>query len=274
MSIAEKLSTIAENEQKVYNAGYNIGKSEGYQHGESVGYGIGYGEGTQAEYAAYWDEFQKNGSRTHYGHSWACSPFTPKLFAPKYDMYCTSCERMFAYIGNTNATEGAITNLKSRLEELGVKFNTANCTNFTLMFYTNKIVTHLPELDCSKASKLEGTFYNATALVSIDKLKLREDGVTDFYYSTTSSRTFGNCVALRRCIFEGVIGNSIYLAQCPLDKDSLISVINCLSTTVTNKPTCALKKTAVNAIDWSTTEWGSWEALVATKSDYWTITLG
>jgi hypothetical protein len=66
MSIAEKLQTIAENEQKVYNAG------------------------VQAEYDRFWDEFQKDpynriGNRYDYvqafkGHSW-----TDKIYNPKWD---------------------------------------------------------------------------------------------------------------------------------------------------------------------------------------------
>ena len=37
MSIADKLTAIAENEQKVYGAGYNAGYSEGYSSGDVQG---------------------------------------------------------------------------------------------------------------------------------------------------------------------------------------------------------------------------------------------
>ena len=41
MSIAEKLITVAENEQRVYNAGHDVGYHEGYEAGRNAGGGGG-----------------------------------------------------------------------------------------------------------------------------------------------------------------------------------------------------------------------------------------
>jgi hypothetical protein len=56
MSIAEKLIQIAQNQQRVYEAGYAKGKAEG---GNS--YEQGFEDGKKAEYDAFWDNIQKNG---------------------------------------------------------------------------------------------------------------------------------------------------------------------------------------------------------------------
>lgn len=59
MSVAEKLTAIAENVPKVYEAG------------------------KKAEYDAFWDTFQQNGERKAYQFAFG-SCFTPELFKPKY----------------------------------------------------------------------------------------------------------------------------------------------------------------------------------------------
>ena len=100
MSIAEKLVTIAENEQKVYNAGYDSGYleasyqfdsmwSEGYEHGKE--------EGIQAEYDRFWDDFQQNGNRTSYLHGFAGRCWTNETFKPKYPLKIGNATAMFFY---------------------------------------------------------------------------------------------------------------------------------------------------------------------------------
>lgn len=59
MSIAEKLATIAENEQRVYDAG------------------------KKSEYDAFWDNFQANGTRKYYGFAFAYS-WNDVNYKPKY----------------------------------------------------------------------------------------------------------------------------------------------------------------------------------------------
>ena len=74
MSIADKLTTVAENMPKVYEAGQ------------------------QAEYDRFWDAYQENGNRTHYAY--AFYRWSDAVFSPKYDItmtgnaYCTfySCK--------------------------------------------------------------------------------------------------------------------------------------------------------------------------------------
>ena len=127
MSIAEKLQTIAENEQRVYDAGaskgYNNGKAdgitEGYDQGHTEGYNEGYGkgsydgraegfqqgeaqgraegieEGKQAEYDRFWDGYQGNGNATYYNHRFAGQGWNRETFRPKYNIVVVgSADRM------------------------------------------------------------------------------------------------------------------------------------------------------------------------------------
>ena len=65
MSIAEKLTTAAENVAKVYDAG------------------------KKAEYDAFWDSFQSNGNRTNYHTAFARTNWkNGTTYAPKYPITC------------------------------------------------------------------------------------------------------------------------------------------------------------------------------------------
>ena len=69
MSIAEKLTTIAENEQKVYDAGFEAGKSQGGDTDEA------FEQGRQAEKKAIWDAITNSNKRKTYNrafYEWDC----------------------------------------------------------------------------------------------------------------------------------------------------------------------------------------------------------
>ena len=67
--------------------------------------------------------------------------------------------------------------------------------------------------------------------------------------------------------FEGIIGQDIDFQSCPLNKASILSIVEHLSTTASGK-TLTLKQTAVNNA-FTTQEWNT---LIAPKSN-WTISL-
>ena len=74
MSIAKKLTTIAENEQKVFNAGYDKGNN--------VGYSDGYKEGYETSTFDFWNVFQKGGERRKYSYAfyeWQGENLTPEF---------------------------------------------------------------------------------------------------------------------------------------------------------------------------------------------------
>ena len=68
MSIAEKLKTVAENQQKVYDAGFAAGRSQG-------------GDGW---YDTFWDAYQANGTRYHWNAAFANQGWTNEIYEPKY----------------------------------------------------------------------------------------------------------------------------------------------------------------------------------------------
>ena len=96
MSIADKLTTIAENQQRVYNSGYDMGYQDGFVDAESSG-GIDV-------YNHFWDNYQQNGNRRHYDFAFAGQGWTNETFKPKYPIICTMAERVFgsAKIKNVN----------------------------------------------------------------------------------------------------------------------------------------------------------------------------
>ena len=73
MSIAEKLQTIAENQQSVYNAGYQKGKAEG---GNS-----------EAERNAFWEQFQ-NRWQNDYFWAFANNAFSDETYNPIKPIVC------------------------------------------------------------------------------------------------------------------------------------------------------------------------------------------
>jgi hypothetical protein len=83
MSIADKLTTIAANVQKVYDAGKAAGGGGG------AGYDEGFAEGRQAEYDRFWDAFQQNGNRNYYQNAFASQVWDDTIYNPKYPIVGT-----------------------------------------------------------------------------------------------------------------------------------------------------------------------------------------
>ncbi len=244
MSIAEKLQTIAENEQRVYDKGLEDGK--------------------QSEYDRFWDSFQSKGALQYMSYYISGTGWNNTTFKPKYDLKIGDwSERVFFKTGTID--------LCARLEECGVKLDLSGCANIVYLAMDTAITT-LPILDVSHISSLNYFIYNNTKLLSIEKIILKSDGTQTFL-----NTSFGNNTALTHVIFEGCIGNDLSFSSCPLNKESIISVVNALSATVTGK-TITLKKTAVNnafktgteLADGSTSQ--EWLDLIATKQN-WTISL-
>lgn len=120
MSIAEKLTTIAENEQKVYNAGYEKGKSEGGD--TEAAYNNGFEDGKQAEYDRFWDNFQDYGKRINYSRCfWAVASginaWTDKTYNPKYPIKTQNGFEMYHY-ANITSTKVPIEILSGNMQRI------------------------------------------------------------------------------------------------------------------------------------------------------------
>lgn len=236
MSIAEKLTQIAENEQKVYEAG------------------------KKAEWSDFWDEFQENGNRTEYmNNALGGYSFSTKNFYPKYDIKVADGYRvMYAWSNPERHTM----NLAERLRECGVRIILDNATRIT-GFFGYGCFTEVPEMDFTKVSGATDSVYTQCKyLVTIGKITCNENTAFSSCFTTNES--------LVNITFEGVIGKNIDFRSSPLSKASIENIVEHLSSTASGM-TLTLGKTAVTNAFGSTTA-DEWTALIATKSN-WTITL-
>ena len=253
MSIAKKLKTVAENQQKVYDAGFTAGQATGGN--TDAAYQAGFDAGKQAEYDAFWDAYQQNGKRTNYAYAFGGDGWrTAALFKPKYDLKPINANCMFAYGSLTGC------DLKNLLESSGVVLDTSQTTNFKY-FLQYSSPFRIPELDTRAANNLNDMVHNAN-VATIDKLILRDDGSQEIHSIIRFSP------GLENIVIEGVIGSNVNLSESiKLTKASIESIMNALSDISASK-TLQLSKTAVNNA--FTTD--AWNALVASKPN-WTITL-
>ena len=206
MSIAEKLVAVAENEQKVYDAG------------------------KKAEYDNFWDNFQDYGERSGYQYAFAYSFWDENIFKPKYNL--TAYDGSFMFYYNRSSL-----NIKTALENAGVVLDTSGATNVQNMFYRCGS-PELPTIDLSSATNTIRCFYSAD-IVTIEKVIFSENTVI-------ASNLFGDTSGLENITIGGEICSDIIFSACTkLTHDSLMSIINHLndfSGTTTTK-TCTLGTT-------------------------------
>lgn len=271
MTIAEKLTKIADNEQKVYDAGYE----RGYHDGEIVGggsYDQGFEDGKDKEHEAFWDVYMPdnivNSQYIFYSPRW-----TDENFYPNKDIKLKG-GATFAFSSHR------ITNLKQRLIDCGVTLDTSGVTSGNYMFCFCSVLTHLPTISLlGLTEQVNNMFEDNKAMIEVEKIILKDDG------STTFVRWFNNCNALTTIAFEGVIGQNInFQWSTLLTRPSIESIVNHLSDTASGKTLTLSKLAADNAFPCPMEDgnggWinvgcggnGEWLELVATKSN-WQISL-
>ena len=223
-------------------------------------YDEGFVDGRQAEYDAFWDAYQKNGTRGDYQYAFTNEGWNDDTFKPKYNIV------LKAGYGGTNMFWGFNgTDIAKSLEESGVILDTSICQYFQGMFQNAKC-NRVPTLDFSKAyansSGALSYIFSGSQIETIDKIIVAEGGMFN--------NSFNNCSNLTNVIFEGIIStNGLNLQwSTKLSKASIESIINCLSTN-TSGLSITLSKTAV---DNAFTNNEEWESLIATKEN-WTINL-
>lgn len=224
MSIADKLTQIAENEQAVFDAG------------------------KESERDRFWDAFQDNGNRVLYNYAFRFQGWTAANFRPKYSMRPTAANGMFRD-SHISADLGAI------LSECGVTLDFSDCAGMEQVFY-NTYFTALPEIDLSGAIATSAFDYSGR-LVTISNVIVSE---------TTHFGAY-KCVSLKNITITGTIANSLGIAESPLTKASIESIIGALSGTVAGKTltvNAAAKQAAFTDAEWA--------ALIGTKPN-WTISL-
>ncbi len=242
MSIGKKLQTIAENEQKVYDAG------------------------KQAEHKEFWDSYITDSSTYPvYNYAFAGPNWVDSNFRPHHDLV-----PRFSY-GDHMFCQSGICHLKSILEELGISLDFSHCTSFSQVFYRSQI-TELGEVSTLGATSLTALFNYATYLTTVDNLILKSDGS-----QTLGTGAFANANALTNITITGCIGSTVDFRYSPLSKASIESVIAALHTSKTGQKLTFNKlvvdtafETSAGAADGSAS--AEWLALVASKPN-WTITL-
>ncbi len=137
MSVADKLTTIAENEQKVYDAG------------------------KQAEYDRFWNGYQQNGNRTSYRYAFCGRGWTDETYKPKYPVVCK---------GNLEQgyRECEMTSLSN--------VDTSGVTNAGYAFYNTKLKT-IDKLDFSSATTTALAVAHSAVLHTIGELVSSETTV-------------------------------------------------------------------------------------------------
>ena len=196
MGIAEKLTTIAENEQKVYEAG------------------------KQEEYDAIWDVLQKNGKRTDYTGFFANGLTNGGLLigniSPKYTIIAMNADSMFYFYPE----ELDLSQFLNENKNISIDFSLVIAG--THMFAYSKIV-RVPEI--TKKGQFVAGFAEAKKLKTIDKLTVIEAT------SPFTNNTFQNCLELENITIGGSIdGNGMNLQwSTKLTHDSLVSIINALA---------------------------------------------
>lgn len=263
MSIAEKLTTVAENVEKVYEAGINNGIEQGEQDG----------------IRAMWEALQAGGTRTEYPRQLLNNMnFSKKTFKPIYDIRPKGADCYNWMSGtpkdtNLLLTEGRIV-MKELEEEQGIVFDFSEVTNFDNAF-RGGLFSELNVIDVSNEGlgNLAYTFYNGWKLEH-EKIHRIERLICAEH--VLYSQTFYGADKLYFIGFEGVIGNDIDLGSCPLIKDSITKLFNTLSATTEGK-TVTLKKSAVNAAfginvdDETTFPEGSEYYTLRHSKDNWTV---
>jgi hypothetical protein len=240
MSIAEKLTAIAENEQKVYEAG------------------------KKAEYDTFWNDFQWDGERANYfgafaGRGWSKNTLKPKYkVVPVDETYATqAAHSLFFHCNRGNTVRSGVIDFRT----IAHLFDFSNVINATRMF-AESLIDYIVA-DLSNAIRTDEAFSESWGSTK-----------THLTLTTSDKTVFGNNTfdynsRLTDLIFTAgsVIASSLKLSYSPLNKASITSIFNALSPSVSGQ-TLTLKKSAKEAAFTA----DEWSALIATKPN-WTISL-
>lgn len=202
MSIVDKLTTIAENEQKVFDAG------------------------KQAEYDAFWDVYQNKGNYVNTQYMFSGEGWTPANFKPKYGFIPSAGDgytKTFYYCcakRNTNLLDLIDVAKKQNIN----MFQPAN--TYSSMFEYARILT-IPTIDASTTrgnTAFTKTFYYADYTHTIEKIILEDNNdITSSYVTFTN--TFAGMSRLANITFEGPIRRDISFSSSPLTVESAKNII-------------------------------------------------
>lgn len=237
MSIADKLTIIAENEKSVFDAG------------------------KKKQYDEFWDVYQSKGNRMDYSQAFRGVGWRGTTFKPKYPMIVTNGS-YFLYASGVAADPIDMI----ALEEQGLIIDFSQCTKIEAAFSQAPCLVTVGTVDLSGMSgKVNSLFSSSRNLRAIKLLRVHEE-ITDY------PSVFKNCDNLTDIEIDGIISADISFSESPLSTASIISIVEHLSKT-TEAKSLVLKRTAVESMDFSDTDYEDWNALINTKKN-WSISLG
>lgn len=239
MSIGDKLTTIAENQQKVYDKGIE--------------------QGRQAVYDEFWDSYQNNGKRTDYNYMFSGKVWNDSRLKPKHKINLTNGNNMFRLSNITDLRP--LNDVVNWSANYGV---VAICRECSSLKYVGKIGVAL-----DGTVSAQEMFHSCSSLISVEEFMISPR-------VSNLNHTFYNCTSLKDIKIIGTIGQSLDMQYSPLSKASIESIISCLSTNTTGK-TLTLKKSAINSAfginvdDATTYPEGSEYYTLRHSRDNWTI---
>ena len=198
----KKVSPI--NDAGGYKKGYELGKADGIVEGAE--------QGRQDAYDTFWDTHQQNGNRTNYNYAFSGIAWTDETFKPKYNIVPIQVDRMFA--------QNRITDLVMLLNDAGVTLDLSKNTVSSYLMIDNYRTQTLPALDMRGRTNVGALLLNCTALHTIEKVILKDDGSQSF-----SMNSFSGLPALEEIRFEGIIGKNLEIKDSPLLSEASLDSI-------------------------------------------------
>lgn len=205
MSIAEKLTSIAENQKKVYDAGiYDAGYEKGYEAGAN----------SVDSREAFWETFQQGGERLDYTGAFSGGWLPSSMFPPMYDMYPTSAVRMFYNAAYTGKLEDLLGGKKL---VLNTEYDVSAERCFMGSDFSSIGTIDLRGTDASHS-------YMFASMSNLTTIEM-------FYppnacYGCLGWSAFNNCVKLANLTIGSEITEPLNFQWSPLTHDSLMSIIN------------------------------------------------
>ena len=242
-TIVEKLSTIKENSEKIYEAGQDKILTDFNQ--------------------IFWDLFQEKGARADYTSAFSGQMWTDKTFKPLYIINAPNF-----------ASTQMFKNSALKCPDFTNKVDFSKMKS-ALKLFENSTVQYLKTLDFSGVLSgffgLNSTFSGCRQLVTIEKLIMPPNS------GDAHSSSFAQCYNLENIIFEGTNQKSISFEDCPkLSKESILSAINMLDNEVDDKPTITFNKEAIrNAFgsnesleDFKPEDCAAWQKAIKEKTNW------
>lgn len=193
MSIADKLTTIAENVPMVYDAGK---QAEALRLADQW-------------YDPMWTAIQRDGRSRDYSSTFRNPFWTDETFNPPYPLIPTQAANMFRDSG-----------IKKSVKVSEIKFSRSESASYLFAYSSIEEIYHLDLSNVlSKNSGITHLFAGCENLRRIDKMYFPYDRECIY------DGAFGGCTSLTTIVCKNEIFNSVNFFGCPLTKDSLISIL-------------------------------------------------